>query len=259
MTIEKPYIRTCRQLSDGSYARSGNGAYVEDNRYAHMPQRFTRAFLLLQKDMLELCEYIEPADKNLGTYSYRTHELLLRACIEIEANCKSVLLENGYSKSPTDMTMRDYSLLEQSHRLSAYKVQLPHWEGKGSTFQPFSMWATGGSLPWYQAYNTTKHVRSEEFHQATFDAMLNAIGGLAALLWAQFRDNDFLSSQSFFALESSKESAIGGYFQIEPPDDWPVDQRYDFQWQALKNQADAFQKFEYDALPLPPSPPKRKR
>jgi hypothetical protein len=42
--------------------------------------------------------YVEPADKNLECYSYRIHALLLRACIELEANCKAILKENGYSK-----------------------------------------------------------------------------------------------------------------------------------------------------------------
>ena len=85
MAVTKPYYRTVRQLADGSYAHSGNGRYIEDARYANEPRRFTRAFLLIQKDLLELFNFIEPADQNLQTYSYKTHELLLRACIEIEA------------------------------------------------------------------------------------------------------------------------------------------------------------------------------
>jgi hypothetical protein len=38
---------------------------------------------------IEAVDYVEPADQNLNTYSFRIHELLMRACIEVEANCKA--------------------------------------------------------------------------------------------------------------------------------------------------------------------------
>lgn len=54
-----------------------------------------RAFLLVQKDLQELFDYVEPADKKLCCYSYRIHELLMRTCIEVKANCKAILSENA--------------------------------------------------------------------------------------------------------------------------------------------------------------------
>lgn len=255
MAVNKPYYRTVRQLVDGSYAHSGNGGYIQDVRYANEPSRFTRAFLLIQKDLIELFNFIEPADQNLKTYSYKTHELLLRACIEIEANCKNILLENTYTKkSPKDFNIKDYHLIEKSHHLSEYKVQMPHWEGKVSTFQPFRDWgepadpANPHVLSWYSAYNQTKHNRSDQFHQASFEIMLNAVTGLAALLWAQFRDEDFLSSQSYFITAESKDCAVGGYFSIIPPTNWPLNERYDFQWGKLSKDSDPFQKIDYDKI-----------
>ncbi len=98
MAIAKPYRRTVRPFVGGDYATGGTWAYVMHPKFAVDPQHYVRAFLIIQKDLLELFDYIEPADKNLASYSFRVHELLLRVCVEVEANCKAVLKENGYAK-----------------------------------------------------------------------------------------------------------------------------------------------------------------
>ena len=99
MPVTCPYRRTCRQFVDGSYSEGGRWQYMLHPKFAQAPEHYVRAFLLLLKDLQELFDYIEPADKNLHCYSYRIHALLLRACVEVEANCKAILKENGYSKS----------------------------------------------------------------------------------------------------------------------------------------------------------------
>ena len=95
MAITKPYKRTVRQLADGSYQRSGNGLYVRHAEYAQSPQHYLRAFQIVQKDLVELFDYVEPADANLSCYSHRILELHARCCFEIEANCTAILRENG--------------------------------------------------------------------------------------------------------------------------------------------------------------------
>lgn len=81
------------------------------------------------KDLQELFDYVEPADKNLECFSYRIHALLLRACVEVEANCKAILKENGYWKAK-DMNMNDdYRKIDSTHMLSSYQVRVPNWGG----------------------------------------------------------------------------------------------------------------------------------
>ncbi|HWN09292.1 MAG TPA: hypothetical protein VNO50_08515, partial [Pyrinomonadaceae bacterium] len=143
MAVNKPYRRICRQFTNGSYAEGGRSQYIKHPKYAKSPEHYVRAFTLLLTDMQELFDYIEPSDENLCCYSYRVHELLLRACIEVEANCKAILTENGYTKSD-DMTMKDYKKVNISHRLSSYEIKLPFWHGALSIRQPFLPWATGG-------------------------------------------------------------------------------------------------------------------
>jgi len=38
---------------------------------------------------------------------------------------------------------------------------------------------------------------------------------------------------------------IGSYFQIKYPDDWPEEERYDFNWNEINKEDDPFQNFPY--------------
>jgi hypothetical protein len=246
MSVTRPYRRTVRQLADGSYANSGNGRYVEHPRYAEDPEHYVRAFLLIQKDLQELFDYVEPADQNLKCYSYRIHETLLRACIEVEANCKAILLENGYSKTDK-LRMVDYRKIEKSHKLSDYQVRVPTWTGSSGTRQPFEPWARTQGLPWYQAYNTTKHNRHSEFKRATFENMLDAVCGCLAILSSQFLNEDFSKQASYLVLSngSSFKDAVGDFLRVRFPQSWPQSERYDFDWSVLESQSDPFDNFPY--------------
>jgi hypothetical protein len=247
MSIDQPYRRTVRQLHDGSYANGGDGRYVQHQKYAKDGAHYVRAYLLLQKDLLELIDYVEPADENLGCYSYRIHELLMRACIEVEANCKAILLENGYPKKPNDLDMRDYIKIEQSHKLSEYQVRVPTWSGSAGLRTPYSAWGTGCGLLWYRAYNATKHDRHAAFKRATFEHMLDAVCGCLALLSAQFLDEDF-SSQAARIVASGPgdgmEEGTGGYFRVRYPE-WPLPDRYKFDWRVLGTNPDPFLEYPY--------------
>lgn len=246
MTIARPFYRTCRPFLDGSYAGNGNWRYAEDPRFAEATTHYIRSFLLLVKDLQELFDYVEPADKNLGCYSYRIHALLLRACVEVEANCKAILSENGYARSD-DLNMGDYKKIETTHRLSSFKAVIPHWTGVQHTRTPFAGWKSGGGLPWYQAYNASKHDRHMQFSQATFEQLLDACCGLLVLLSAQFHTNDFSGEVRWEGEppQDGSQTAIGQFLRVRFPDDWPMEDRYDFDWDNLKTEPDAFQKIDY--------------
>lgn len=249
MALSRPFRRTVRQLADGSYANSGHGQYITHAKYAESGAQYVRSYLLLQKDLLELFDYVEPSATNQACYSYRIHALLLRACVEVEANLKAILRENGYPTGKRDWTMEDYRKIEASHRLSGYQVAMPLWTGPGATRQPFKAWSfsPSGPLRWFQAYNSTKHDRHAEFEQASFESLVDACCGLVALLFAQFRNDDFSGVYHWVSEgpNDGSESAIGGYFRVIPPLDWDAAKRYDFNWQALKTDPDPFEMFDY--------------
>ena len=255
MPINRPYRRTCRQFVDGKYTEGGRWEYMVHPRFAQSPEHYVRAFLLLLKDLRELFDYVEPADKNLGCYSYRIHSLLLRACVEVEANCKAILKENGYSPAgkrggiKTRWDMSDYRKVEPTHLLSFYQVQVPNWTGSGDMRSPFLAWRSGSPLPWYEAYHATKHDRHIEFDQATFEHLIDACCGLLVVLTAQFATNDFSPEDEHMTFLGSRrdgmKSGIGGYFRVKYPDNWPADERYDFDWQKLNTNPDPFENYPY--------------
>jgi len=247
MPINKPYRRNVRQFTDVEFSEGGRWQYVCHPKYAQSPEHYIRAFLLIQKDLLALFDYIEPADKNLEAYSYRIHELLLRICVEVEANCVAILTENGYKKD-SDLNMSDYKKINVTHRLSSYEVKLPIWHGQKNIRKPYSAWETGQSLGWYQVYNKTKHDRHSKFQSATFDNLINAVCGLVAILASQFMTHDFSPSDWTLSVGGPNdgfESAIGGYFRIKFPTDWPNSDKYEFKWQDIEHEADPFQNYNY--------------
>jgi hypothetical protein len=200
------------------------------------------------RPLLELFDYVEPAENNKNCYSYRIHALLLRACIEVEANLKAILKEHGYSKSG-DWNMGDYKKVNTTHHLSSFQVKVPNWDGENSLRKPFVAWKSGNPLPWYQAYNATKHDRHLEFTQATFEHLLDATCGLLSVLSAQFGTMDFSSSDMLISMpgvhNDGMESGIGSYFRVRFPEDWPEEEKYDFNWHSIMNENDPFQTFDY--------------
>jgi len=214
--------------------------------YAKSPEHYIRAFLLLLKDVQELFDYIEPADANLPCFSYRIHALLMRTCIEVEANCRAILSENRYDKVGW-WNMEDYKKIDKSHRLSSYRVRFPLWDGERGDRMPYSSWDSNGKLQWYDAYNKTKHDRLESFGAANFEHLTDAICGLVAVLAAQFHTEDFAIVDHIICDGPTEfEAVVGDYFQVKFPTDWPDADRYDFDWQALMQESDdPFQNFDY--------------
>lgn len=263
MTIKKPYRRNCRQFTDGTYANSGQLRYIHSSEYAAEPSQYTRAFDLIQKDLIELFDYVNPSDINLKTYSFRIHELLMRTCVEIEANFKAILTENGYSKKikkngeQTPMNMSDYNKLEVTHMLSSYKVNIPHWRGQYGIRTPFSCWSNPSkpNPKWYNAYHETKHNRVAGFENANFENIIDAVSALLIILSSQFYTHDFSSGHVFLVAESDMqndgmEPGIGGYLRIQFPT-WPDEKRYSFTYQDIKDNSynpDFYEKIDYTKI-----------
>lgn len=260
MSVKKPYHRNFRQFADGPNSGYSSWAFIEDKDYAIAPEHYTRAFLMIQEDLLKLFEYVEPADGNLSTFSFRIHGLLVRTCIEIEANFKAILRENIFNPTKKDgspkpencWSIRDYKRVNKTHHLDAYSIQIPIWRGQNDMFRPFCGWKNGGILTWYQAYNESKHDRLEKFKAANFENLLNAVAGLVVLLSSQFNSVDFSSGPTAMALATDTyyrgQAAIGGFFRIQFPADWSDDEKYDFDWSELKKEENKFQRIDYNKL-----------
>lgn len=260
MAVNKPYYLTVRQFSDGQYAEGGRAYYIKRPDYSTKPSNYIRAFFLLQKDLLDLFNYIEPSDTALKVYSFRIQELFIRTCIEIEANFKAIFAMHTYSKATKDLTIKDYYLIDRTHYLSRYSAKLPYWSENLMTADrtPFGSWRTPPDistpwvLKWYQDYNTTKHDRSNSLHLASFENLIDAFAALVIVISAQYMSEDFSPAPGALLVDSGwndgYDAAIGDYFRIHYPRDIPEAERYDFDWQQLSDKPNAFQKFDYNSM-----------
>lgn len=260
MSHPKPFHRNYRGFVNSPNSGYSQWAYIIDRGYAESPEHYVRAFLLIQDDLQRLFEFVEPSDCNLQTYSYRIHELLMRSCIEVEANFKAILKENIYNPTnggrvihEKDWNIQHYKIINKTHHLSSYKVHVPILDGNQSYFEPFKEWGNNNSSPpWYKAYNNSKHDRKIKFKEANLSNLMNSIAGLLVVLSSQFKTETFSPGATTLAIGSNNyypnEPALGEFFRIEFPNDWTDDEKYDFNWSDLRNQSDRFQKIDYNSI-----------
>jgi len=65
-------------------------------------------YYLLEQDLKEILSFIEPTQNNFNTYSHRLYSLFIRACIEFEASCKMILIENKHEFEKINPNIHTY-------------------------------------------------------------------------------------------------------------------------------------------------------
>lgn len=243
-----PFHRCYRPVISGLSERN----YLNDDCYAQKPYSFTKAFLTLQKEIEELFLFVEPTYDNRNTYSYRIQQLLIRVCIELEANFKAIMSENKYSKDSNWWDINDYWKINASHKLSEYKVYMPNWEGDNKYFEPFAGWRKSPRLAWYRASQRTKHNRAAKLYEANLENLMNAFCGLFVVVTAQFGEMDYTTGPILVSV-SGKDSYYGCDFGIgnmlKPIyPEWSEEDKYIIDWAEVCESPDRFRKFDYDAV-----------
>jgi hypothetical protein len=253
MHINKPFHRNIRGIVTGPdrpNAGYSSVGYVIDGGYAVSPERYTKAFLVLQADLLKLFEFVEPSDESRKAHSYRIHELLMRTCLEVEANFDAILRENICTAESFYMPI--YRKINVTHHLSSYKVSLPIWQREAWEMRPFADWEANKSPEWYTVCNPGNYARRDGFHPANLEQLISAFAGLLVVLTSQFGQEDFLAPGNSHGIDGYEyremEPAIGSLFRIERPSDWTDEEKYDFNWSTLQNESVRFQKFDYDKI-----------
>jgi hypothetical protein len=174
-------------------------------------QSFVALRLLLSK-MVDIFETIEPAPQNLDTYGHKVRELLLMASMEAETSWAAVLKANGYGADGHLKTW-DYVKLLDPMLLDSYSLTLASYPNFPS-FAPLRDWDSSRptqSLPWYDAYNATKHNREENLKEATMERAIHAVGAAVVMFYAQFGDTAAVGDErlSFIASIFKKEFDLG--------------------------------------------------
>lgn len=142
----------------------------------------------LVRRMREVFYVVEPNDFNEAAYGHEIRHLLILAATEVETAWRAILRANGYPGNIDRLTTNDYVKLHTPMRLAEWQVQLIGYPRFGE-IAPFGAWDVSKptqSLSWYDAYNSAKHDRENNFQQATLKHAIYAVAAAYIMTLAQF-------------------------------------------------------------------------
>jgi len=242
MAINKPYYRIMR-VCDGAPTD-----YIYCKTYADDRYSLIHAFKIIEKDLKNLFEFIEPSEKNEEVFSHRLYELFLRCATEFETNCKQILLANGYPDG--NMNITDYYKINNANKLSDYEVRLNIWHPEPKIIKPFDKWNSGHSLAWYQDYNDVKHDRSRKFELANLSNVLKASASLLAVLFSQFETEvfDAYSDSYHHSTDDGFYYIDNNIFMVKPYSAWSEEESYSFSSGDIRESTDFFQEYPFNSV-----------
>jgi hypothetical protein len=171
------------------------------------------ALRLLLSSLEQVFEFVEPVGAGLGSYGHKTRELLIAACTEVENQWKRYFTEtqatpigrdfrtNDYVKLCSALSLKDYRLTARAYATLAPREPFQHWETNAPT----------QSLPWYDAYNKTKHDRALYFDTASVENCIDAVTANAVMFCARY------SPHSFFNETGGTQLLFQQLFEIDLP------------------------------------------
>jgi len=233
MSLPKPYFRIYRPFKSNSNSND-KMEYIIDADYCSERLDLVRYYSILENELLDIFKYIEP--DNLSTYSIKNYQLLTNICIEVENNLSSIINANQYT---SNMRLSEYEI-----KMNVYKYSID--------FKPFyynSKSFSEKKPDWYTAYNSVKHERTKNIHQATLKNVIHSLGGLYVILYAQFAayssngSDCLITWKNLYMGQFNKQNFIPIFEIIKEPL-WQEDEKYDFDWDLLKllSTSDRFQK-----------------
>lgn len=150
----------------------------------------------LEKEFIQLADYIHFADDQMKVYSMYIGDLIIRCAIEIEAISKELYFNLGWNSDPVeDGNKRDLyfdtdclELLEKEWMLSKKQVIVSastfyFTEDTNRILAPLykaNKRGTSGSK-WKQAYQAVKHNRKSSLKMASIENLLHSMGALFIL------------------------------------------------------------------------------
>lgn len=161
------------------------------------PNLYWPVYKNLEKEFLQLAEYIHFCDEQMKVYSMHIADLIVRCSIEIEALSKELYKLLGGNMEPVDDQgkKRDLyfdtdclDLLEQKWHLGKKEITVSATtfyfiEEKNRVLTPLyraNKRGTSGSK-WKQAYQAVKHDRRNSLKKASIENLLHAMGSLYIL------------------------------------------------------------------------------
>lgn len=145
----------------------------------------------LEKELLELSNWVHIDDKQLEIYSVKISELLIRTVIELESISKELYFQNGGTKPDDNNLFFDtdcIDLLENKWLLSKKKVQISASNfyftlSANKILTPLNKANKRGSssADWLKAYQAVKHNRVKSLSKGNLKNLIRAMAGLYVL------------------------------------------------------------------------------
>lgn len=162
-------------------------------------------FLSLEKDLLNILEYIQISKENYKTFSIKNTRLILSAGSEIDSVLKNLC--NQIDKSKVYKNIGDYRKTIKKFYRKSFAEKQTYIPKYNLSFQPWKNWNKTNSKSnpnpdWWQDYNDIKHNRELNFEKANLKNLLNCMAGLHVALF-------------FYNEELNKKSAFGGIYYIQ--------------------------------------------
>lgn len=129
-------------------------------------------YLTLEKDLDNTSRYIEPKGQN-DVFSFEFAKLLVLTCTELESVFKLLCYECCKEKKGNIGEYKK-TILTHYPKIIYAEVEIARL---CETIRPFADWDKG-KLFWWEAYGNVKHNREENFKDATY---LNVVNALSAL------------------------------------------------------------------------------
>lgn len=171
----------------------------------------------LTAKLAAIFQIVHPSAENANCFGHEIRNLMLLACTEVESQMKGIMLANGYSR--VRFTMNDYVKLQNALKLDQYAASFPGYPW-WSSVRPFEKWKSSTSptkdLPWYAAYNSVKHDREAEFHNAKLQHAADAVCACIILLVAQFGKQPTLGF----------DGDLGSFIRVDAVPKWDASEVY---------------------------------
>jgi hypothetical protein len=169
-------------------------------------------FSTLVRQLELICETVHPEKTNLEAYGYDIRNLLILACTEVESHWSAVLKANGLSGGR--WTTRDYVALKDAMKLNEFAISFPDcpWIKPVAPFKNWDDENATRTLPWYDAYNATKHDRESKLKRASLRFAFDAVAGCAIMIVAQFGE--------VFGFDQRTSGSPRTFFWIRSGPDW---------------------------------------
>lgn len=172
-------------------------------------------FLLLEKDFINLKNYIHVSEQNFDTFSFELSKVLQLACSEIDSVCRLLCNIIDTNNDYFDETIYSGNIKQYKNIILTKYPKLVESEVKIAdldfALQPWKEWENNDSPIWWKEYNLVKHYRHNNFDKAN---LKNTIYALSALMILNLYVNR-VKGKNKFSLQNLQSEYFGSkYFSL---------------------------------------------